>query len=63
MVEKSFEIFHYKDTYLNPIDYHHHDFYEIYLLLSGSVTYNIEAVSYTHLDVYKRQGQCYGDTD
>lgn len=47
MVEKSFEIFHYKDTYLNPIDYHHHDFYEIYLLLSGNVTYNIEERIYS----------------
>lgn len=37
-----FEIQHKRDNYLNNVDLHHHDFYEIYYLVSGDVTYVIE---------------------
>ncbi len=37
-----YEIFNYSDTYLKTVDYHHHDFYEIYFLISGNVSYIIE---------------------
>lgn len=37
-----FEIQHKRDTYLKQVDLHHHDFYEIYYLVSGDVTYVIE---------------------
>lgn len=37
-----FEIQHKRDTYLKNVELHHHDFYEIYYLVSGDVTYLIE---------------------
>lgn len=37
-----FEIQHKRDTYLKNVELHHHDFYEIYYLVSGDVTYVIE---------------------
>lgn len=37
-----FELQHKRDTYLNHVELHHHDFYEIYYLVSGDVTYVIE---------------------
>lgn len=37
-----FEIQHKRDTYLNNVELHHHDFYEIYYLVSGDVNYVIE---------------------
>lgn len=42
MVAKDFEIYRYRSTYLNEVDLHHHDFYEIYLLLRGRVEYIVE---------------------
>ena len=42
----TFEIFRYKDAYLNEVALHHHDFYEVYFFLSGNVQYNIESRSY-----------------
>jgi AraC-like DNA-binding protein len=41
-----YEIFNYSDTYLKTVDYHHHDFYEIYFLISGNVSYIIEDKRY-----------------
>ena len=41
-----FEIFRYKDANPKDVPLHHHDFYEIYFFLSGSVLYNIESKSY-----------------
>ena len=35
---ESFEIQHKRDTYLKKVALHHHDFYEIYYLVSGDVT-------------------------
>lgn len=37
-----YEIQHKKDTGLTHVELHHHDFYEIYYLVSGDVTYVIE---------------------
>lgn len=37
-----FEIQHKRDTYLKDVALHHHDFYEIYYLVSGDVRYLIE---------------------
>lgn len=46
MVSPTYEIHHYKDSYLQDIALHHHDFYEIYFFLSGQVTYLIESRAY-----------------
>jgi AraC-like DNA-binding protein/mannose-6-phosphate isomerase-like protein (cupin superfamily) len=46
MVSSDFEFFHYKNEALLDVPYHNHDFYEIYLFLSGEVTYIIEGKSY-----------------
>ena len=37
MVEQDYEIYRYRSTYMNEVDLHHHDFYEVYLLLRGQV--------------------------
>lgn len=42
MRNADFELQHKRDTYLKDVALHHHDFYEIYFLLSGDVTYLIE---------------------
>lgn len=46
MITEDFEFFHYKDTSVMDIEYHNHDFYEMYFFLSGNVTYMIEGKSY-----------------
>ena len=46
MVSHSFEIYHYCDAYLNEVALHHHDFYEIYYFMNGSVNYIIEGRTY-----------------
>ena len=46
MQNHTFEIFRYKDANPKDVPLHHHDFYEIYFFLSGSVLYNIESKSY-----------------
>ncbi len=43
MQSRSFEIFHYRDSFIQEVPLHHHDFYEIYFFLSGNVSYNIES--------------------
>ena len=35
-----------RDAYLQGVQLHHHDFYEVYFLLSGDVTYTIESRLY-----------------
>lgn len=47
MVNENFEFFHNKDDSHLEVEYHNHDFYEIYFLISGKVTYIIEGKSYT----------------
>lgn len=46
---QSYEIFHYKNTMLDSVDVHHHDFYEVYLFLGGKVDYSVEGRNY-HLE-------------
>lgn len=45
----SYEIYRYRDSYLNEVALHHHDFYELYLFLSGNVNYTIESHNYSLL--------------
>ena len=47
MNRDSFEVFHYRDESVKEVALHHHDFYEIYFFLSGSVSYNIESRNYS----------------
>lgn len=42
MMENDFEIYHYKQIHPLNIDFHSHDFYEIYAFIEGNVTYHIE---------------------
>lgn len=46
MRNKRFEVFHYRDTMLENVSVHHHDFYEIYFFLSGKVRFRIEGRTY-----------------
>ena len=46
MRRRTFEIYRYQDTYLNEVALHHHDFYEVYMYLSGNVNYTVESRSY-----------------
>ena len=46
MVTPDFEYFHYADEPTMEVEYHNHDFYEIYIYLSGRVSYIIEGKSY-----------------
>ena len=47
MSRTDFEIFHYRDPKMQDVPLHHHDFYEIYYFLGGSVDYLVEGRSYT----------------
>jgi len=47
MVSPDFEFFHYKDEKNLDVEYHYHDFYEIYFFISGKVTYIVEGKSYS----------------
>lgn len=49
MNRRNYEIFRYRDSYLNEVALHHHDFYELYLFLSGNVSYTIESRHYNLL--------------
>jgi len=46
MITPNFEYFHYIDKSATEVDYHNHDFYEIYFFISGNVTYMIEGKTY-----------------
>lgn len=43
MYRSDYEIAHKRDNYLKDVELHHHDFYEVYYLVSGDVTYTIES--------------------
>ena len=43
MNRADFEILHTRDTYLKDVELHHHDFFEVYFLISGDVSYTIES--------------------
>jgi len=47
MIHPDFEFYHYIDDPLLEIDYHSHDFYEIFFFISGNVSYEIEGKIYT----------------
>lgn len=42
MRRDTFEVFHYRDPRPGFVEVHHHDFYEVYFLLSGEVAYWVE---------------------
>lgn len=46
MHREEFEIQHKRDLFLKNVELHHHDFFEIFFLVSGDVTYNIEGRLY-----------------
>lgn len=46
MITDDFEAHHTRDPYFKTIEFHAHDFLELYLFLDGSVTYYIEDQSY-----------------
>lgn len=46
MMHSDYEIYHYFDRGMTSVSLHHHDFYEIYLFLEGSVSYQIEGRNY-----------------
>lgn len=46
MHSPDFELQYKRDSYLKDVDLHHHDFFELYYLVSGDVTYIIESRLY-----------------
>ncbi len=42
MRSQDFELQYKRDSYLKDVELHHHDFFEVYFLLSGDVTYLID---------------------
>ena len=42
MQKDSFEVFHYREPRPDPVEVHHHDFYEVYFLLGGQVEYWVD---------------------
>lgn len=46
MKRPDFELQYKRDSYLKKVELHHHDFYELFFLLSGDVTYTIESKLY-----------------
>lgn len=49
MHRQHFEVFHYRDPKPDGVEVHHHDFYEVYFLLGGDVSYWVEGQIY-HLE-------------
>lgn len=46
MNRPDFECHHYCDTVPPAVDFHEHEFYEVFFFVSGNVTYNIEGRTY-----------------
>lgn len=46
MKSEDFEIFHYYDPRTMDVEVHHHDFYEVYFFIKGSVEYWVEGQLY-----------------
>ena len=46
MRQEDFELQYKRDTYLQDVELHHHDFHELYFLISGDATYTIESRQY-----------------
>lgn len=49
MKNKKYEVFHYKEPKSSAVEVHDHDFYEVYFLLMGDVSYWVEGKTY-HLE-------------
>ncbi|NLW12454.1 MAG: AraC family transcriptional regulator, partial [Clostridiaceae bacterium] len=47
MVNDDFEFYHFENREPVAVDYHDHDFYEVFLFLSGNVDYVIEGRTYS----------------
>ena len=45
MGQPDYDIYHFRTMY-QPVELHFHDFYEIYMLISGTVLYQINGVQY-----------------
>ncbi len=46
MNNKNYEVFYYKDPNPTEVEVHHHDFYEVYNLLGGDVSYWVDGRTY-----------------
>lgn len=46
MTSTDFDANHHKDLHFKPLDFHSHDFLEVFLFLDGLVTYYIEDIAY-----------------
>ena len=46
MLSPRYEVYHYRDSHIGEVALHHHDFYEVYLFLSGDVSYTVENRTY-----------------
>lgn len=46
MVRPDFECYHYLDLFPPEVQFHEHEFYEVFFFISGNVTYNIEGRTY-----------------
>ena len=46
MARRDFEVFHYRDAGMPDVPMHHHDFFEVYYFLEGSVEYRVEGRVY-----------------
>ncbi len=46
MGRPDFELQYKRDSYLKDVELHHHDFFELYFLMSGDVTYIVESKIY-----------------
>ncbi len=46
MLTQDFEFFHYHNAKPVEVDFHNHNFYELYFFISGSVTYAVEGNTY-----------------
>ena len=42
IIAPDYDVYRYRSTYMNEVELHHHDFYEVYLLLRGRVEYIVE---------------------
>jgi AraC-like DNA-binding protein len=47
MKNRQFEVFHYRERRPGNMEVHHHDFFEVYFLLGGEVSFRVEGRTYT----------------
>lgn len=47
MKNRQFEVFHYRERSPGNMEVHHHDFFEIYFLLGGEVSFRVEGRTHT----------------